>query len=75
MPYALPTDKTRIFLDRQTVEGFTDIHLLHRCLHRCLHTQGIEDFEVFAMATSIGIDCRTLDLLKVAGLLKGLELI
>ena len=29
----------------------------------------------FAMATSIGIDCRTLDLLKVAGLLKGLELI
>ena len=71
MPYALPTDKTRIFLDRQTVEGFTDIHLLHRCLH----TQGLEDFEVFAMATSIGIDCRTLDLLKEAGLLKGLELI
>ena len=70
MTYALPTDETRIFIDRNALLETMTVNTLERSLR----ARGIEA-EVFAMAGRIGIDIRTVDLMKAATLLKHTGLI
>ena len=70
MTYALPTDETRIFIDRTALLETMTVNTLERSLR----ARGIEA-EVFAMAGRIGIDIRTVDLMKAATLLKHTGLI
>ena len=70
MPCATPDCKTRILIDRAEFHKTMTMNVLERSLRDA----GIE-VEVFAMATNIGIDCRTLDLMKVATMLKEIGII
>ena len=70
MTYALPTDETRIFIDRNALLETMTVNTLERSLR----ARGIEA-EVFAMAGRIGIDIRTVDLMKAATFLKHTGLI
>ena len=70
MPYALPTDETRIFIDRNALLETMSVNTLERSLRAAEI-----DAEVFAMSGRIGIDIRTTDLMKAATLLKETGLI
>ena len=70
MTYALPTDETRIFIDRNALLETMTVNTLERSFR----DDGIKA-EVFAMAGRIGIDIRTVDLMKAATLLKATGLI
>ena len=70
MPCATPDCKTRILIDRSALHETMTMNVLERSLRDA----GIEA-EVFAMATNIGIDIRTLDMLAAATLLKEIGII
>lgn len=65
MPHATPSDQTRIFID-STALGAT---MTMNTLDRILHSAGVKA-QCFEMAGRAGIDCRTLDLLEVATILR-----
>jgi hypothetical protein len=70
MAIATPADETRIFIDRTALLETMTMNTLERSLRE----EGI-NAEVFTMAGRVGIDFRTIDLMKVATLLKSTGLI
>lgn len=70
MACATEDDKTRILIDRNSLGDM----VTPDTLDRILNAAGT-DAEVFTMATSIGIDCRTRDLMKVSAVLNEIGII
>lgn len=64
MAIATSQDRTRILIDRASLLD----KMSPSTLERILNAAGLEA-EVFTMATSVGVDCRTRDLVKISATL------